>query len=173
MPLARNCYKASPTGRAVEVVRGTTGRSDDRPAAAEPDSTVGLSGATGVAAANPNGSAFLCGHFPRQRSHRDLPSAGRLPEWQGGRHSHNGVHRLRHSVHGHQWWAAVFTYRGVLLPDCDRHAGVNGSLLECHCQQRRRGKRVRLVQGPLGHLLANHAARVDGRAGGRRCREPV
>ncbi len=48
------------------------------------------------------------------------------------------------------------------------HPGGNGSLLECDCQQRRRAKVVRLVQRPLGNLLANHPARVDGRDGRRR-----
>ena len=46
--------------------------------------------------------------------------------------------------------------------------GGNGSLLECNREQRRPGTRVRLVQRPVGSLLANHAARVDGRDGGGR-----
>jgi len=41
-------------------------------------------------------------------------------------------------------------------------------LLERHCRRWRPGECVRLVQGQVGRLLANHAARADGGAGGRR-----
>ena len=41
-------------------------------------------------------------------------------------------------------------------------------LLERHRRQWRPGERVRLVQGQVGRLLANHAARADRGAGGRR-----
>ena len=36
-----------------------------------------------------------------------------------------------------------------------------------NCRQWRPGKRMRLVQGPLGPLLADHPAHADRRAGGR------
>ena len=42
------------------------------------------------------------------------------------------------------------------------------SLLERHRRQWRPGKRVRLVQGQVGRLLADHAARADRGDGGRR-----
>ena len=41
-------------------------------------------------------------------------------------------------------------------------------LLERHRRQWRPGECVRLVQGQMGHLLANHAARADRGDGGRR-----
>ena len=40
----------------------------------------------------------------------------------------------------------------------DRGPGRNRPLLERHHRQRRRGKRLRLVQGPMGLFLADHAA---------------
>ena len=63
---------------------------------------------------------------------------------------------------------SVQAQRGVLLPDRHGRSGRDGPLLECDRRQWRPGKRVRLVQGPLGPLLADHAARADRRAGGRR-----
>ena len=54
----------------------------------------------------------------------------------------------------------------LFLPDRDGQSGRNRSLLERDRQQWRRGKCVRLVQRPLGNLLANHPARADGCAGG-------
>jgi hypothetical protein len=48
------------------------------------------------------------------------------------------------------------------------HPGGNRPLLERHRQKWRRGKHVRLVQGSLGPVLADHPARAHGRHGGRR-----
>ena len=43
----------------------------------------------------------------------------------------------------------------------DRGPGRDRPLLERHRRQWRRGKPVRLVQGPVGHFLADHPARAD------------
>ncbi len=60
--------------------------------------------------------------------------------------------------------------RSVLLPDRHRRPGGDRPLLERHRRQRRPGERLRLVQGQVGPLLADHAARPDGGDGcGRRC----
>jgi predicted 3-demethylubiquinone-9 3-methyltransferase (glyoxalase superfamily) len=50
----------------------------------------------------------------------------------------------------------------------DRQSGRDGPLLERDRRQWRQGKSVRLVQGPLGPLLADHPARADRRACGWR-----
>ena len=42
----------------------------------------------------------------------------------------------------------------------DRQSGRNGPLLERDCWQWRHRKPVRLVQGPLGPVVANHSARA-------------
>ncbi len=47
-----------------------------------------------------------------------------------------------------------------------RHSGRNGPLLERDRRQWRPGKFMRLVQGPLGPLLADHSARANGGACG-------
>jgi hypothetical protein len=47
------------------------------------------------------------------------------------------------------------------LPDRDGHSGRDGPLLERDRRQWRPGKSVRLVQGPLGPLLADYPARAD------------
>ncbi len=47
-----------------------------------------------------------------------------------------------------------------------------GPLLERDRRQWRQGKRLRLVQGQMGYLLADHAARVDRRDGRRRRGRP-
>ena len=64
----------------------------------------------------------------------------------------------------------VQAQRGVLLPGRNGRPGGNGPLLERDRRQRRPGERVRLVQGPLGPLLADHPAHADRGAGGRRRR---
>jgi len=58
--------------------------------------------------------------------------------------------------------------RGLFFPDRDGQSGRDRPLLERDRRQWRPGKCVRLVQGPLGHLLANHATRSNRRpaAGG-------
>ena len=56
---------------------------------------------------------------------------------------------------------AVQAERSLLLPDRDGQPGRDGPLLERDRRQWRPGKRVRLVQGPLGSLLADHAAGAD------------
>jgi hypothetical protein len=47
------------------------------------------------------------------------------------------------------------------FPDRDGQSGRDGPLLERDRRQWRQGKSVRLVQGPLGPLLADHPARAD------------
>ena len=49
--------------------------------------------------------------------------------------------------------------RGVLVPDRDRRPGRNRPLVERDRRQRRPGKRMRLVQGQVGPVVADHAAR--------------
>ncbi len=63
---------------------------------------------------------------------------------------------------------AVQAQRSLLIPDRDRRPGGDRPLLERHRRQWRPGERVRLVQGQVGRLLADHAARADGGDGGRR-----
>ncbi len=55
----------------------------------------------------------------------------------------------------------VQAQRGLFLPDCDGVSGRDGPLLERDRRQWRNGKPVRLVQGPLGSLLADHPARAN------------
>ena len=55
----------------------------------------------------------------------------------------------------------VQAQRGVLVPGRDRRPGRDGPLLERDRRQRRAGERVRLVQGQMGPVLADHAARPD------------
>ena len=55
----------------------------------------------------------------------------------------------------------VQAQRGVLVSGRDRGPGRDGSLLERDRRQRRRGERVRLVQGQVGIVLADHADRAD------------
>src|SRR5262249_11011141 len=52
------------------------------------------------------------------------------------------------------------------LPDRDGESGGDGPLLERDRRQWRPGKPVRLVQGPLGPLLADHSACANRRACG-------
>lgn len=65
--------------------------------------------------------------------------------------------------------ARVPAKRGVLVPDRHRGSGRDGALLERYHRQRRAGKRVWLVQEPLGSLVADQPAHADrGTGGGRR-----
>ena len=66
-----------------------------------------------------------------------------------------------HSLSRSQRRPGVQAHRGLFLPDRDGESGRDGSLLERDRRQWRHGKRVRLVQGPLGPLLADHPARAD------------
>ena len=59
----------------------------------------------------------------------------------------------------------VQAQRGVLLPGRDRQPGRDRPLLERDRRQRRPGEPVRLVQGSLGPVLADHPARADRRDG--------
>jgi hypothetical protein len=52
------------------------------------------------------------------------------------------------------------------VSDRDGQSGRDGSLLERDRRQWRNGKAVRLVQGPLGSLLADHSASANGCACG-------
>ena len=61
----------------------------------------------------------------------------------------------------------VQAQRGFFLPDRDGHSGRDRPLLERDRRQWRTGESVRLVQGPLGSLLADHSARAHRRDGGR------
>ena len=113
------------------------------------------------------GALFTRPRSPTVRSLRFTKLRVTIPTG-GRRNPDRGIHRLRHSVRGPQRRNSVQTLRrpspSRLLTACKR----KGCILECHCQQRRTGKLLRLVQRPLGNLLANYAARVDGRAGRRR-----
>ena len=62
----------------------------------------------------------------------------------------------------------VQAQRSLLVPDRDRRSGGDRPVLERHRRQWRRGERLRLVQGPVGRLLADHPARADGGDGRRR-----
>ena len=55
----------------------------------------------------------------------------------------------------------VQAQRSVLVSGRHRRPGRNGSLLERDRRQRRPGERVRLVQGQMGIVLADHADRPD------------
>lgn len=57
----------------------------------------------------------------------------------------------------------IHANRGILVSGCDRRPGRNGSLMERDCRKRRPGKRMRLVQGQIGTVVADHATRIDGR----------
>jgi hypothetical protein len=52
-------------------------------------------------------------------------------------------------------------HRGFFLSDRDGQSGRDGPLLERDRRQWRNGKRMRLVQGPLGPFLADHPARAN------------
>ena len=60
----------------------------------------------------------------------------------------------------------VQAQRGVFVPDREGQSRRDGPLVECDRWKWRRGKCVRLVQGPLGHLLADHSASANRRACG-------
>ena len=72
--------------------------------------------------------------------------------------------------HRPQRRARVQAQRSLLVPDRHRRSGGDRPLLERHRRQWRPGERVRLVQGQVGRLLADHAARADRGDGGRRRR---
>jgi hypothetical protein len=72
------------------------------------------------------------------------------------------------ALHRPQRRSHLQAQRSLLVPDRHRRSGGDGPLLERHRRQWRRGERVRLVQGQVGHLLADHAARLDRSDGGRR-----
>ncbi|SOY45931.1 hypothetical protein CBM2587_A140004 [Cupriavidus taiwanensis] len=109
---------------------------------------------------------LLCQDHSRQRGRRRDARAGRLSGRQGGRCADGGVHRCRHPVCRAERWPALQAQRGLLVPDRDRRPGRDRPAVERHRRQRRPGKRMRLVQGPLGPVMADHAARAAG--GGHR-----
>jgi 3-demethylubiquinone-9 3-methyltransferase len=63
-------------------------------------------------------------------------------------------------------WPAVQAQRRFFLPDRDGQSRRDGPLLERHRRQRRPGECLRVVQGPLGPLLADHSACAYRRPGG-------
>jgi hypothetical protein len=65
-----------------------------------------------------------------------------------------------HSLSRSQRRSGVQAQRGLFLPDRDGQSGRDGPLLERDRRQRRHGESVRLVQGPLGPLVADHPARA-------------
>src|SRR5574339_470978 len=71
---------------------------------------------------------------------------------------------------GSQRRSGVQTQRGFFVPGCDRRSGRDRPLLECDRRQWRSGKSVRLVQGPVGPFVADHAARANRWPGGGRQR---
>ena len=54
------------------------------------------------------------------------------------------------------------TQRDILVPHPHRGSGRNRPPAERHHQQWRPGERVRLVQGQMGLVMADHATRADG-----------
>ena len=67
---------------------------------------------------------------------------------------------LGHSLSRSQRRPRVHAQRGLFLSDRDGQSGRDGPLLERDRRQWRQGKSVRLVQGPLGSLLADYPARA-------------
>ena len=65
---------------------------------------------------------------------------------------------MGHYVHGTERWPHVQAQRSLLVPGVHRRPGGDRPILERHRRQRRRGEHVRLVQGQVGDLLADHAA---------------
>lgn len=72
------------------------------------------------------------------------------------------VHHNGHSVPRAQRWIRVQAQRGVLVSGRNRRSGRNGSLLERDRRQRRPVECVRVVQGQMGVVLADHASGTDG-----------
>ena len=64
--------------------------------------------------------------------------------------------------HGPQRRSEVRPQRNSQLRDPHRRPGRDRPPVECHRQQWWPGKRVRLVQGPLGFFMADHPARAAG-----------
>nr|CUV62870.1 Hypothethical protein (modular protein) [Ralstonia solanacearum] len=96
---------------------------------------------------------------PRQRCRCGPPRAGRLSGRQAGRCLDGRVHRCRHSLPRAERRPAFQAQRGFLVSNRDGRPGRNRPPVECDRRQWRPGKRMRLVQGPLGHLVADHPAR--------------
>jgi len=89
-------------------------------------------------------------------SHSDSQEPRRLPGGKEAKSYTVGVHRLRITCIA-STAGPVQTHR---KPSPSRSHGTQEETdaTGIDHQQRRPGKRVRLVQRPLGHLLANHAA---------------
>lgn len=87
------------------------------------------------------------------RAPGDSPAA--TGRWSDGRN-----HRPRHSLRRPHWQAGVAPSRGVFRPGGDRGPGRERPPVAGDRQQRWSRKRLRLVQGPPGNLLVDHAARA-------------
>ena len=61
-----------------------------------------------------------------------------------------------------QWRSRFQAQRSLFASDPHRGPGRDRSLLECDRRERRRRERVRLAQGQMGLVLADHPARTDG-----------
>ncbi|MNF98959.1 hypothetical protein D3C84_818410 [compost metagenome] len=94
-----------------------------------------------------------------QRSGSHRSRARRLSRRQAGRCPGGRVHRAGHSLHGPQRRPGDQAQRGVLIPGCHRRPSRNRPPVERDRWQRGPGKRMRLVQGQVGVVVADHPTR--------------
>ncbi|CAA9387163.1 MAG: 3-demethylubiquinone-9 3-methyltransferase, partial [uncultured Ramlibacter sp.] len=106
----------------------------------------------------PGGRPVLREDLPGQQGRRHPPCARRLPFRQAGRRADGRVHCRRHPLRGPERRPCVQAQRGFLVPDRHRRPGRDRSPVERHHRQRRPGQRLRLVQGQVGPVVADHAA---------------
>lgn len=92
---------------------------------------------------------------------RGPPCAGRLPDGPGGRRADGGIHRDGHALHRLERRPALSAQRSLLVPGGDRRPGRNRPTVGRDHRQRRAGEPVRVVQGPVGGVVADHAAGPD------------
>ena len=111
---------------------------------------------------------FYAATFPDSAVSAVLPCAQRLSRRKEGRRADSGIHGPRHTLSRPQRRSRVQAQRSLLVPDRDRRPGRDGPLLERNRREWRAGEPVRVVQGQVGNFLADHAARADRRACGRR-----
>ena len=116
----------------------------------------------------PRGGRVPRGGISRQPFGQPSSRGGRLPRWQAGRRTHRGVHRPGHAVRGPEWRSPLQVQRGRELPGLHRHAGGDRPLLGCDRRQWRRGEPVRLVQGQVRPILADHTTCANAGHGGSR-----
>jgi hypothetical protein len=113
---------------------------------------------------------FYARTFPDSEVGAVLRAPSDYPAGRAGDLLTRRLHGLRRPVHWPERRNRAPAQRGVLVPDSDRRSGRDRQVLARHRRQRRRGKPVRLVQGQMGPVLADHAAGADRRARPRRRR---